>query len=127
MKFDVATVRKCLKSFDFNTLFREHLGWDKHQAQLDIPIDGDTMRLAAVAQKRGFIAYVCPTIPDRAVRLKIDHQVTKTAREHFVIYTDQPAGQQVWQWVRREPGKPLASRDHRFDASSTRRCPDPAA
>jgi hypothetical protein len=119
MKFDVATVRRCLKSFDFNTLFREHLGWDKHQAQLDIPIDGDTVRLAAVAQKRGFIAYVCPTIPDRAVRLKIDHQVTKTAREHFVIYTDQSAGQQVWQWVRRETGKPLASRDHRFDVSGS--------
>jgi hypothetical protein len=119
MKFDFATVRKCLKSFDFNTLFREHLGWDKHQAQLDVPIDGTIVRLSAVAQKRGFIAYVCPTIPDRAVRLKVDHQITKSAREHFVIYTDHQAGQQVWQWVRREPGKPIASRDHRFDTSTT--------
>ena len=119
MKFDVAKVRKCLKSFDFNTLFREHLGWDRHQATLDIPVDGVTVRLSAVAQKRGFIAYVCPAIPDRAVRLKVDHQVTKTAREHFVIYADQSAGQQVWQWVRREPGKPLASRDHRYDVNST--------
>ncbi|CAN5267160.1 hypothetical protein BH11PLA2_BH11PLA2_37110 [soil metagenome] len=119
MKFDSAIVRKCLKSFDFNTLFREHLGWDKHQATLDIPVDGNTVRLTAVAQKRGFVAYVCPSIPDRAVRLKIDHQVTKTAREHFVIYSDQPKGQQVWQWVRREPGKPLASRDHRFDAATS--------
>jgi hypothetical protein len=119
MKFDVAKVRKCLESFDFSTLFREHLGWDRHQATLDIPVDGDTVRLSAVAQKRGFIAYVCPAIPDRAVRLKVDHQVTKTAREHFVIYADQSAGQQVWQWVRREPGKPIASRDHRFDVNST--------
>src|SRR5262249_34671791 len=119
MKFDVATVRRCLKSFDFNTLFREHLGWDKHQAQLDIPMDANPVRLAGVAPHRGFLPYVCPTIPHRAVRLKIDPQVTKTAREHFVIYTDQPAGQQVWQWVRRESGKPLASRDHRFDASGS--------
>ena len=117
MKFDFAIVRKCLKSFDFNTLFREHLGWDKHQAQLDLPVDDTIVRLSAVAQKRGFIAYVCPTIPDRAVRLKIDHQITKSAREHFVVYTDQSAGQQVWHWVRRETGKPLASRDHRFDTS----------
>jgi hypothetical protein len=119
MKVDVASVRKCLKSFDFNTLFREQLGWDKHVAQLDIPIKNETFSLVAVAQKRGFIAYVCPTIPERDVRRKIDHQVTKTAREHFVIYTDKEAGQQVWQWVRREPGKPIAPRDHRFDASTT--------
>ncbi len=119
MKIDVTAVRKCLKSFDFSTLFREHLGWDKHQAQLDVPVDGGVVRLSAVAQKRGFAAYVCSSIPDRATRLKIDHQLTKTAREHFVIYADQTAGQQVWQWVRREPGKPLASRDHRFDASQS--------
>ena len=60
------------EAFDFNTLFREQLGWDNHPAQLDIPVDGDTMHLTAVAQKRGFVAYVCPTIPDRSVRLKID-------------------------------------------------------
>lgn len=119
MKIDVAAVRKCLKSFDFKTLFREHLGWDNHQAQLDIPVDGATVRLTALAQKRGFVAFLCPSIPDRPTRLKIDHQITKSAREHFVIYADQPAGQQVWQWVRREPGKPLASRDHRFDASQS--------
>ncbi|HUY35454.1 MAG TPA: DNA methyltransferase [Pirellulales bacterium] len=121
MKLDRAAVRKCLKSFDFPTLFREHLGWDKHQAQLDVAVDGNTVRLSAVAQKRGFVAYVCPCakIPDRPTRLKIDQQVTRSAREHFVIYADQPAGQQVWHWVRRETGKPLAGRDHRFDASQS--------
>jgi hypothetical protein len=36
-----------------------------------------------------------------------------------VIYADASSGQQVWQWVRREPGKPLASRDHRFDAAQS--------
>lgn len=119
MKFDVAAVRKCLKSFDFKTLFREHLGWDNHQATLDVSVDGSVFGLTAVAQKRGFVAFVCPAIPDRAARLRIDHQVTKSAREHFIIYTDKPAGQQVWQWVRREPGKPSVPRDHRFDVSQS--------
>ena len=119
MKFPFQPVRQCLKSFDFETLFREHLGWDRHNASLEIPVDGTTWSLTAVAQKRSFTAYVCPSIPDRATRLKIDHQVTKSAREHFVIYADEEAGQQVWQWVRREPGKPIASRDHRFDASGS--------
>lgn len=119
MKIDFAAVRKCLKAFDFKTLFREHLGWDNYQAQLDIPIDDNTIRLNAVAQKRGFVAFVCASIPDRPTRLKLDHQVAKSAREHFIIYADKGSGQQVWQWVRREPGKPLASRDHRFDASQS--------
>lgn len=116
MKIDVVEVRQCLKSFDFKTLFREHLGWDNYQATLEIPVDGRTIPLSAIAQKRGFVAFVCDgPIPDRAIRLKIDHQTTKSVREHFVIYADKGAGQQVWQWVRREQGKPLASRDHRFD------------
>jgi hypothetical protein len=119
MKIDAVAVRKHLKSFDFETLFREHLGWDNHQAQLDIALDGRTFQLVAVAQKRGFVAFICPSIPDRPTRLKIDHQITKSAREHFVIYADQSSGKQVWQWVRREPGKPLASRDHSFDVSQS--------
>ena len=119
MRIDNAAVRKCLKEFDFKTLFREQLGWDNHQAQLDIPVGDQTVCLTALAQKRGFVAFICPTIPDRATRLKIDHQITKSAHEHFVIYSNKASGQQVWQWVRREPGKPLASRDHRFDVRQT--------
>jgi len=119
MKFDVAAVRKCLKSFDFKTLFREHLGWDNHNQRLEVPVGNKTYELTAIAQKRGFVAFTCPTIPDRATRLKIDHRVARSVREHFVIYTDQKAGEQVWHWVRREPGKPLASRDHRFHTSQS--------
>mgnify|MGYP000932509599 FL=1 len=116
MKIKVAEVRQCLKSFDFSTLFREHLGWDNCQIKVDIPVENRNIPLCALAQKRGFVAFVCDgPIPDRATRLKIDHQTTKSVREHFVIYADKAKGQQVWQWVRREQGKPLASRDHRFD------------
>ncbi|WP_448541790.1 DNA methyltransferase, partial [Roseiflexus sp.] len=119
MKFDVDAVRNCLKSFDFQTLFREHLGWDNHNQRLEVAVGDQTYALTAVAQKRGFVAFTCPTIPDRATRLKIDNHVTRSAREHFVIYVDRPGGQQVWHWVRREPGKPLASRDHRFYVSQS--------
>ncbi|MFC1856870.1 Eco57I restriction-modification methylase domain-containing protein [Thermodesulfobacteriota bacterium] len=119
MKIDASSARNCLKSFDFATLFREHLGWDNHHARLEIPSGDTTFVLNAIAQKRGFVAFLCPEIPDRPTRLKIDHKVTKSVREHFVIYTDQSIGRQVWHWVRREPGKPLASRDHRFEIDQT--------
>ncbi|MEI6259002.1 MAG: DNA methyltransferase [Deltaproteobacteria bacterium] len=119
MKIDAAAARKCLKSYEFSTLFREHLGWDNHHARLDIPVGDDTVCLTAIAQKRGFVAFVCSMIPDRPTRLKIDHKVTQSVREHFVIYADHQSGRQIWHWVRREPGKPLASRDHRFDVNQS--------
>src|SRR5579864_5732530 len=103
MTLNHTAVRRCLKAFDFSTLFREHLGWDRHQATLTIDVRDAAVTLSAVAEKRGFVAFVCESIPDRSVRLKIDHLVTKSVREHFVIYCDRSAGQQVWHWVRREP------------------------
>ena len=119
MKIDAAAVRQCLKSFDFTTLFREHLGWDNLQTSLSVAVDGHTFSLTSVAHKRNCVAYVCQSIPNRPVRVKIDHQVTKSTKEHFVVYCDPVAGQQVWNWVRREPGRPIASRDHRVDISQS--------
>jgi hypothetical protein len=119
MKIDVAHVRTLLKAFDFRSLFREQLGWDNYQAKLDIQLDGTTYSLAGIAEKRGFQVYTCPTIPDRPTRLKLDRQVTKSAREHLIIYTDAARKEQLWEWVRREPNKPAASRDYRFSAGQS--------
>ena len=119
MSFDATSVRKCLKSFDFKTIFREHLGWNNHKETLDIKIGDSSISLTAFAEKRGFVAWMCPSIPERSIRLKIDNQVTKSSREHFVVFADQVNGQQVWQWVRREQGKPLAVREQRFDISQS--------
>jgi len=119
MKIDVAHVRALLKSFDFRSLFREQLGWDNYQAKLDIQLDDTAYSLAAIAEKRGFQVYTCPTIPDRPTRLKLDRQVTKSAREHLIIYTDASSKEQLWEWVRREPDRPAASRDYRFSAGQS--------
>jgi len=111
MQFNAEAVRECLQQGDLKTLFLEHLGWDHHAGQLAISVGNHAYLLTAVAQKRGFAVYTCPTIPDRNTRLKIDRQVTQSAREHLLIYIDEQRGEQVWQWVRREPGKPLTSRE----------------
>ncbi|MGV8074535.1 MAG: Eco57I restriction-modification methylase domain-containing protein [Syntrophobacteraceae bacterium] len=119
MKIDVVAVRQCLQSFDFKTLFRVHLGWDNHQARIEFPADGDVARLTSVAQKQDFVAFICPTIFDRPARLKIEHQATKTARKHLVIYADKKGGRQVWHWACEERGGHLSSRELPFDTSQS--------
>lgn len=109
--------RRWLKTFNFKDLFIEGLGWDNHSLNKSIPIDneGNVVQLSAIAQKRGLVAFSSDTIPDAKVRLKINRQLTKLHREHFVIYTNQKAGKQVWYWVRHERGKPLSAREHHYD------------
>ena len=119
MNLNTARVQQLLKAFDFRLLFIEELGWDHHDARLDIILDSRTIRLQAFAQKRGMVAYLCPTtlgecLPDYAVRRKIEHQAAKTAHEHLIVFIDANQTTQVWQWVRREPGKPIACREHTF-------------
>jgi hypothetical protein len=40
--------------------------------------------------------------------------VAKSAHEHLVIFRNGPQSPQIWQWVKREPGKPLACREYAF-------------
>lgn len=115
MALDITKIRPLLKDFDFTTLFREHLGWDNHHSKIQIEVADEVYPLSSVAQKCGFVVFTCPAIPpDRTIRMKIDRLVTKAAREHLIIYTDAKTGDQLWEWVRRETGKPIASRNLRL-------------
>ena len=122
MAIDETRARKLLRDFNFPALFVEELGWDKHKATLSIPIDNRTFELSAVAEKRGMAAFVCEcdgALPDYNLRRKIERQVAKSAHEHFIIFTDAAKTTQIWQWVKREPGKPAAAREHHFDRGQT--------
>ncbi len=117
------SLRAALKEFDFTTLFIEELGWDRPPTgTVDLLVDGVTYSLSPVAHKRGMVVliYATPadqTIPDHATRSKIERQATKVAHEHIIIYLDSERTTQVWQWVRRQPGQPSASRHHSFHRS----------
>jgi hypothetical protein len=124
MPLNVHRVRQLLREFDFPSLFREELGWDLHNAPLEIQLDGQTKKLQAVAHKRGMVALQCSTpaggyLPEYSVRRKIEQQVAKAAHEHLIIFTDAAQTTQIWQWVKREPGKPAACREHTFHKSQT--------
>lgn len=124
MPFNPARCRQLLKDFNLRSLFIDELGWDTHKAPLVIQLDGNSLTLQAIAQKRGMVTLHCSTLagkslPDYAVRRKIEQQVAKAAHEHLIIFTDAAQTTQIWQWVKREPGRPAACREHIFHQSQS--------
>jgi len=116
--------RTLLQNFDFKTLFIEELGWDRHDASLEISVEEKSYTLTAIAEKRGLGAFVFTSpgdhhFPDYALRRKIERQVAKSVHEHLIIYIDTSQTIQVWQWVKRETGKPTACREHAYHCGQT--------
>jgi hypothetical protein len=122
MPLNAAQARKFLEQGDLRSLFIEELGWDSHPTTLKIPSAEPLIALQAIAQKRGMVAYQFATppgsrLPDYAQRRKIERQVAKVAHEHLIVFTDASNETQIWQWVKRETGKPAACREHIFHRS----------
>lgn len=116
MPFDRARARALLQEFDFRRLFLDLLGWDKHAGAHEKQVDGQTFRFQAVSEKRGVVVLVADTIPEYNVRVKLEKLVAANHFEHLLIFADQARGRQVWQWLRREKGKPNALRAYNFSA-----------
>ncbi len=122
MTLNAARARQLLAKGDLRALFVEELGWDRHVAGLQVTVGPSSYSLTALAHKRGMVAYQLVAlgggrIPDYAERRKIEHQVARSAHEHLIVFTDARGETQVWQWVKRETGKPAACREHTFHKS----------
>ena len=120
MLIDRNQVRQLLRDSDFETLWLEELGWDDHTQKLSVTVDETEYLLTAIAEKHGMAVFRYSAsndrnIPDYDTRRKIQREVVKSAREHLIIFTDAEKTTQIWQWVKWEPGKPLACREHRYD------------
>ena len=118
-------LRQWLHAFDFRALLVEGLGWNHDRAEpLRLVVDGHDYVLDRVAEKAGFVVYVCSAdasdaIPEYPVRRKIERQVGRLTFEHMIIFVDADRTEQCWQWVKRESGKPPAYRKHSFRAGQT--------
>ena len=120
MQINRDPTRQLLRDFEFETLFIEEVGWDRHTQSLNIRIDETEYLLTAIAEKRGMVVFQCSaradgSISDYAIRRKIQREAAKSVHEHLIIYTDAEQTTQIWQWVKREPGRPLACREHRYN------------
>ena len=119
MPIDITQIKQCIRQFDFERLFIEELGWDHHKSSLDIIVDDVTFQLSAIAHKRGMVSYLCfceEDIPAYPLRRKIENKIARSVHEHLIIYTDSRRSCQIWQWIKRELGKPAACREHRYYA-----------
>ena len=111
--------RQWLNAFDFKSLFIEELGWDNLATNLVKQIDGANYHFHAVAEKRGVVVLISDSIPEYAIRVKLDKLIAKDHFEHLIVFTDQSHGRQVWQWVRKEPGKPTAVRTYHYSPTQS--------
>jgi len=122
MPVAIEELRPHLQAFDFPRLFVEGLGWNHYQAEpLAVRVNERDYTLTPVAEKAGFAVYECDAgigndIPRYPIRRKIETEVAKRTFEHLIIFTDPGRKAQVWQWVRRETGKPAACREYAFTA-----------
>jgi len=124
LRLDTRRVRQYLQQFDFKNLFIEELGWNHYAGRLEFNIDGQIYILTGIAEQGGMVVIRCSSdtrdrIPEYSVRRKIERQVTGLFYEHLIIYVDNAQTSQVWQWVKREPGKPNACREHSYHYKQT--------
>ena len=125
MAFDKENARQLLKTFSFTDLFVEELGWDHYKARpVSLHIENENYCLNGLVEKRGMTVFECSpdskgNIPPSPIRRKIENQIRKSAIEHIIIYIDAAKTHQKWQWIRREAGRPIASREHDFTISQS--------
>ena len=120
MTVSIEELRPHLQDFDFPRLFVEGLGWDHYVTEpFVVRVNERDYTLNPIAEKAGFAVYACDSsvdnnVPQYPVRRKIESEVAKRTFEHLIIFTDPGRKAQVWQWVRRESGKPAACREQAF-------------
>jgi len=114
-------VRRLLKAGELERLFVEELGWDRHRARQELTRSSGVYTFAALAEKRGVVAFACTAedgqIPSYKERIELERELRKLVHEHVVVFVAPSSGLQIWQWVRRETGRPTAAREHHFHVS----------
>ena len=125
MQINVQRTRQYLKQFNFQPLFINELGWDHRTKSFNVEVGENRYTLTAIAEKRGMVVFECQAntteggIPKYATRRKIQQEAAKSVHENFIIYTDPEKVTQIWQWARREHGKPTACCEHSYNITQS--------
>lgn len=120
---DTPAVRELLRAAALKRLLIEELGWDRYQSRVPITAGGKTFDLVGIAEKSGLCFFECTCsdglMPDYQTRIAVEVELRKLVHEHIIVFLDGARKHQVWQWIRREAGRPRATREHHFHASQS--------
>ncbi len=112
-------VESALAGHAFEHLFIECLGWDYVRANVSLTHQDVHVTLEAVAQKRGFTVFLCPThrtvLANRPVLRELQRKLRKSYHEHILIHSCETPRKQVWQWATTLAGdRRIVHREHPF-------------
>lgn len=125
MKYPVNEIRNNINSFDFKRLFIEDLGWNNCNLQdIKVEVNEGVFWLHPIAEIAGMPALTIVdenniAISNFSVRKKIERELSKSYREHIIIYIDAAKTRQIWQWVRRVKDEPLSIKEYNFYEGQT--------
>lgn len=111
--------RDCLKTFDFQRLFVEELGWSRpaRKAPLELAVKETRFTARHVAELSGAVILELEPhdgqIPDAKTRAAVHKEVAKLHHENLLIFVDRERTQSLWYWAKRDNGRVLP-RDHLF-------------
>ncbi|WP_373330945.1 Eco57I restriction-modification methylase domain-containing protein [Salmonirosea aquatica] len=115
----VEKTRRLLQELDFQTLFREELGWGNplNDRSTSLTAKDTAYTRREIAHLGGAAVYEITlpdgTIPATATRAQISLDTQKTQLVHILIFVDKARTQCVWRWLKRE-GKKEFAREHLY-------------
>ncbi len=124
MSLNIDQTRQLLQKFEFQTLFREELGWNnpKNKGLLQTKTKEGTFIRKAIAELSGASVYEiygeAGAIPDVKVRQLISSEIQKLNFEHILIFVDKDRSQSIWRWIKKQDKKNFP-REHYFSKGQT--------
>src|SRR5579875_1354007 len=104
MRPDIQQIKRDLKAFRIEEIFKEELGWaHRKEGPTTIAYKNQAYTFTFVAQKAGFKIYqhiFAERIPEERVLVQIDGLLKEYAHEHLTIFVDARRENQAWLWVR---------------------------
>lgn len=120
MSLNIEQARRCLKSFRFDDLFINELGWSisPSKRRITVQVNDRNYERKAIAELSGVVVFEIESangsIPDSKDRANIYKQTAKLHHENIVIFVDGNRCQSLWYWVKRQEKKNLV-RNHLWD------------
>ncbi|MGE3796263.1 MAG: hypothetical protein AB7G88_00360 [Thermomicrobiales bacterium] len=120
MTIETAINRQRLQNFQFRELFVSGLGWDNPSSgPMHVSESDNAFTFERVAEKAGVQVVAGGwdsrgEVPNYQIRRQIQREIAKLSHEHLIVFTDRDQTQQVWHWIKREPGQPSRARERQF-------------